>query len=59
MAKPFLFCCPTTGLNVQAMADDVESTSSDVTAYKMIECLACRGFHLVDPKTGELVTDRR
>lgn len=57
MGRPFLFCCPTTGLNVQARDEDDEPAPAGRARYKMFECLACRGFHLVDPSTGKLMSD--
>lgn len=57
--QPFVFRCPTTGMNVQAFADQDEKPPAGEARYRMTECLACRGFHLVDPETGELMLDRR
>ena len=59
MAKPFIFKCPRTGYNVQGYDDDDEPEMVEGKRYKMFECLACRGFHLIDPDTGELMGDRR
>ena len=59
MAKPFIFKCPKFGLNVQGYDDEDEPERTERRRYKMCECLACGGFHLVDPDTGELISDRR
>jgi hypothetical protein len=59
MGKPFIFKCPRTGYNVQGYDDEDEPEITEGKRYKMFECLACRGFHLVDPDTGELMGDRR
>ena len=59
MAKPFIFKCPTTGFDVQGYDDDNGPETVEGMRYRMIECLACRGFHLIDPDTGELARDRR
>lgn len=57
--RPFVFRCPTTGMNVQAFSAEERRPSERVQRYEMTECLACRGFHLVDPETGVLMPDRR
>jgi hypothetical protein len=59
MPKPFIFRCPRTGYNVQGYDDDDETEMTDGKRYRMFECLACRGFHLIDPDTGKLMGDRR
>ena len=46
-------------MNVQAFAAEDKDPPAKVARYRMTECLACRGFHLVDPKTGKLMPDRR
>jgi hypothetical protein len=45
-----------TGLNVQARDDD-DPAPAGRARFKMFECLACRGFHLVDPSTGALMAE--
>jgi len=59
VGKPFIYTCPRTALNVQGYDDEDEPGTLEGKRYKMFECLACRGFHLVDPETGELMPDRR
>ena len=56
MGKLVIFRCPRTGFNVQATDDD-EPEVTDAKHYKMFECLACGGFHLVEPSTGKLMGD--
>jgi hypothetical protein len=47
----FIFRCPRTDMNVQGyIADD---PTEDTSEYLPIECLVCRGVHLVNPKTGK------
>lgn len=59
MGKPFIFKCPNTGMNVQGYDAEDEPAPSEAKRYMMVECLACRGFHLVDPATGELMPDHQ
>ena len=49
--RPFLYRCPTTGQNVQALAVDDVSDGEALT----VTCLACRLVHLVEPNTGRVV----
>jgi hypothetical protein len=47
---PFIYRCPTTGMNVQGwFADDV---SADEDIYETVTCLACRQAHLINRSTG-------
>jgi hypothetical protein len=48
----FLFRCPTTGFRVQGWVAD-NGSAADGEAFESVECLACRGFHFVNPKTGK------
>src|SRR4051812_38600217 len=57
MAKPFTFKCPVTRFTVQSYDEEDGPPPDGRTRYKMIECLACRGLHLVDPQTGGLMAD--
>jgi hypothetical protein len=43
---PFIYRCPTTGLNVQGLAED---------HYQAVQCLACQGVHLVNPATSNVL----
>ena len=50
---PFLYRCPNSGDNVQAlMADDPED---DDFTYIQVMCLACAQAHLANPKTGKVL----
>jgi hypothetical protein len=51
MAKPFLYRCPMTGLNVQGITsdDDTDPSGGQEDRRVMVQCLACGGVHLVDP----------
>jgi len=59
MGDPFLFRCPNTGLRVQATDNGEEPVSREGPRYLAVECLACRGFHFVDPASGELMSERK
>jgi hypothetical protein len=52
--RPFLFRCPTTGMNVQALARESEWK---LDGYVAQHCVACGGVHLVKPATGKLLSD--
>jgi hypothetical protein len=52
MAKPFIFCCPTTGQNVQGYSERDEQPPSQ---YEGVMCLACGQHHIVNPATGRLM----
>jgi hypothetical protein len=56
MVGPFIFRCPATGLNVQHVFDDEAPETGDDRAYIGVRCLACTGIHLVNRKTGRLVS---
>ena len=57
MGKPYLFRCPTTGLNVQGYLEEGEAKSSDAPQLEPVTCLACGLFHFVDPATGRLLSN--
>ena len=59
MGKPYLFRCPTTGLNVQGYLEDREPPPSPHPRYEPVPCLACGLFHLVNPQNGQLLTDSK
>jgi hypothetical protein len=50
----FLFRCPTTGLNVQGhgKAQDLPTQT-----YVAQHCPVCGGVHLVNPRTGKLMSE--
>lgn len=54
MAKPFLFRCPTTGMNVQGLADSDLNAAGTFVAQA---CMACGRMHLVDPRSGRLAAE--
>jgi hypothetical protein len=51
---PFLFRCPNTGFRVQGLAAD-DGSEDDRDVYESVTCLACRGLHMVNPKTGKVL----
>jgi hypothetical protein len=51
--RPFIYRCPSTGLNVQDFAAD--DPEGDDEAYEPVICTACTRVHLVDPKTGKVL----
>ena len=54
--KAFIYRCPATRLNVQGwIADAVDSDEGDQT-FQAVTCLACRQTHLVNSKTGKVVS---
>ena len=54
MPKPFIFRCPVTRLNVQALIETNVETAND---YVPQHCNACGRFHLLRPSTGKLLTE--
>jgi hypothetical protein len=49
----FLYRCPSTGKTVQGfIAEDV---SDNPNTYESMTCLACGGFHFVNPTTGKVL----
>ena len=50
---PFLFKCPNTGLRVQGWSAD--EIPADSETYVTMECVACRGVHLVNPASGKVL----
>jgi hypothetical protein len=50
----FIFKCPVTGFNVQHELDDDPDVSE--SEYQAIACLACARLHLVNRKTGKLLS---
>ena len=49
MGKPFLYCFPVTGMNVQGMTADAEPSDGSEGRLETVTCLACGRFHFVDP----------
>ena len=48
--------CPTTGQHVQAWFSD-DGSEDGTETYESVPCLACRGIHLVNLKTGKVLGD--
>jgi hypothetical protein len=57
MVVPFIFRCPTTGLDVQHIFDEAPETNDD-RAYVGVRCLACSGIHPVSRNNGRLISDK-
>jgi hypothetical protein len=57
MGRVYLFCCPTTGQNVQGYSDRDPPEAGAPPAYEGVICLACGSLHIVDPDTGRLLTE--
>jgi len=51
---PFLYKCPTTGFRVQGWTE-VEEAEWTNDKYELVDCVACRGSHLINPKMGKTV----
>ena len=49
---PFLYDCPVTSQKVQGWLS-YDPFAQDEAAYETVTCLACRGTHLINPKTGK------
>jgi len=49
--REFVFICPITNYPVQAYAED---SAVAVDYYEAIQCTACKGVHLVNPRSGRL-----
>jgi hypothetical protein len=52
--RNFLFRCPSTGMLVQGQVAASEGPSPE---YVGMTCLACAAVHLVNPRTGKLVSE--
>ena len=52
--RNFIYRCPKTGYNVQGSVSVAEVEGQ---TYVGQICLACNSLHLVDPRTGTLVTE--
>lgn len=53
--RNFIYRCPVTNLNVQGSADHRDAEIESVVPQT---CLACGQLHLVDPRTGQLVSEK-
>jgi hypothetical protein len=56
----FIFCCPNTGVRLQAFAAE-EATDNenafDENAREPVRCVMCRQVHYVNPMTGTVLGD--
>ena len=51
------FRCPTREMHTQAwIADDIQAGSEN--EYLTVDCIACRGIHLINPRTAEVIGAR-
>jgi hypothetical protein len=51
---PFIYRCPSTGLNAQGwIADDPVEAQAE--SYEAVTCIACTRVHLINPKTGRVL----
>lgn len=53
----FLFRCPDTGMIVQGRTAGDEQADNGRALYMGVQCLACQKLHLVNPKTGRLLSE--
>jgi hypothetical protein len=53
MARPFTFRCPNTGYIVQGLSENLHT---EPKMYEAVECAACKGNHLIDLESGEVVS---
>ena len=57
MAKPILFKCLSTGMNVQHwLADDVPEDAKD--RYSAVVCPACTKMHFIHNSTSKLLGEK-
>lgn len=54
--RNFIFRCPVSGLNVQGT---LPGARSDEGTYIGQHCLVCGGLHMVNPRTGKLLSEER
>ena len=53
---PFIFKCPSTGLNVQEWVDDEDGLSDN--EFQGLICPACTRLHFLNRKTGKLLGEK-
>jgi hypothetical protein len=53
---PFIYRCPTTGLNVQGLFAEAVSADNAET-YESVICPVCARMHLVNRSTGRTLGD--
>ena len=52
----FVFRCPLTGYNVQGRVDTMTEDLPE-RSYMATDCVACRSMHLINPRTGKLMSE--
>jgi len=52
--SPITYRCPNSGLRVQSYA----RVKTGDGAYEVVTCTICRGVHLVDARTGKVVSEQ-
>jgi len=55
--RPFLFRCPTTGLQVQGWAAEDATEKGD--AFVTVACTACLQAHFVNVRTGKVLGEEK
>jgi hypothetical protein len=55
--RPFVFRCPTAGVDVQHWTDREEATSAD--KYETILCPACAELHFMNFETGRVLGQKK
>lgn len=58
MSRSVIFCCPTTGLNVQGLLP-AETPENGGNLYLAVSCLACGQSHLMNAVTGKLLSEEQ
>jgi hypothetical protein len=58
MARPILYKCPNTGMNVQHSLPNARDDEPKST-YSSVFCPACSRLHLIDGSTGKLLAKTR
>jgi hypothetical protein len=53
---PFIYRCPTTGLNIQGLFADA-AAADDAETYESVSCPVCTRLHLVNRTTGRTLGD--
>ena len=55
---PIIFKCPTTGLNIQWLAEEIQRADEGPgIPFEVIKCPACTRMHLLNLSTGKLLGD--
>ncbi len=51
----YVYRCPTMGLLVQGWSAE-EVPDDDMDTYEAVQCTACARLHLVNPRTGKVLS---